>query len=347
MGFFAGGQLKRLDLGGGAPQTVAPAPSARGGTWNADGVILFAPTPVGPLVRVPASGGSPVAVTTLDRQQGHRWTSFLPDGRHFLFYAQGTPDTAGIYLGALDGSAPHRLTAADAAGVFLPSVRSTGPGSADARTASERGWLLWVRAGTLVAQRLDVARAALTGEPVTLADAVVVDPSASVAAVSVSAIGLVAYRSGAGSRRQLVWVDRSGQALDPLCAPDENELRNPTVSPDGQRVAVFRTVQGNTDLWLLDGTRTSRFTFDAAPDLFPIWSPDGRRIALDSSRTGTRDLYVKAASGAGVEEVLVVSPQTKIPTDWSADGRFLLYFSIGPQTNRDLWVLPLEGDRTP
>jgi eukaryotic-like serine/threonine-protein kinase len=204
-----------------------------------------------------------------------------------------------------------------------------------------------VRAGTLVAQRLDLARAALTGDPVTLADPVVVDANA--AAVSVSASGLVAYRSGAGSRRQLTWVDRSGQALGPLGAPDENGLSAPSLSPDGQRVAVARTVQGNTDLWLLDGTRMSRFTFDAALDRFPIWSSDGTRIAFDSNRTGTRDLYVKAASGAGVEEVLVASPQTKAATNWSSDGRFLLYSSTDPPTNTnfDLWVLPLDGDRTP
>jgi Tol biopolymer transport system component len=346
--FFANGQLKRIDLEGGAPQTVAPAPGARGGTWNADGVILFAGSVSGPLVRVPASGGPPVAATTLAEQQaGHRLPSFLPDGRHFLFYAQGTPDTAGIYLGTLDAPDTHRLTAADVAGVFLPSVRSTGPGSAEARTASEGGWLLWVRAGTLVAQRLDLARAALSGDPVTLADAVAVDGIFNAAAVSASASGLVAYRTGAGSRRQLTWVDRSGQALGPLGAPDETGLLNPSVSPDGQRVAVARTVQGNSDLWLLDGARTSRFTFDAAQDRVPLWSPDGTRIAFASNRAGTYDLYLKAASGAGVEEGLLASPQTKIPTDWSADGRFLLCHSVDPQANSDLWVLPLEGDRTP
>ena len=210
IGFFASGQLKRIDLGGGAPQTVAAAPTVRGGTWNADGVMLFA-TPPGPLLRVPASGGAPVAVTTFAGQASHRWPSFLPDGRHFLFYAQGAPDSAGIYLGALDAPDTHRLTAADAAGVFLPSGRSTGSASAEARGASEGGWLLWVRAGTLVAQRLDVARAALTGDPVTLADAVAVDAAFNVAAVSVSASGLVAYRSGAGGRRQLTWVDRWGR----------------------------------------------------------------------------------------------------------------------------------------
>jgi Tol biopolymer transport system component len=347
VGFFADGQLKRLDLGGGAPRTLAPAPFARGGTWNADGVIVFAPSFTGPLVRVPASGGAPVAVTTLDRQQGHRVPAFLSDGRHFLFYALGMPDTTGIYLGTLDAPDTHRLTAADTAGVFLPAGRRAGPGSANARPASDGGWLLWVRVGTLVAQRLDLAQATLTGDPVTLADPVIVDGAGNVAAVSASASGLVAYRTGASSRRQLTWVDRAGTVLGTLGAPDENDLRNPSVSPDGHRAVVSRSVQGNTDLWLLDGTRTSRFTFDAAQDQSPIWSPDGSRIAFNSTRTVARDLYLGAASRAGAEALLLASPQDKGATDWSADGRFLLDHSFDPQIGRDLWVLPMDGDSTP
>ncbi len=349
VGFFADGKLKRLDVasgGAGAPQTLAAAAVGRGGTWNADGVILFAPTGTSPLVRMPASGGSLLAVTTLVRQTTHKLPSFLPDGRHFLFYAQGTPDTAGIFLGALDAPDTHRLTAADTGGVFLPSVRTTASGSADAGARSEGGWLLWVRSGTLVAQRLNLAQAALTGEVVTLADPVVVDASANAAAVSASADGLVAYRTGRGNRQQLTWVDRSGKALGTQGAPDDS-LLTPSVSPDGQRVAAARTVQGNTDLWLLDGPRATRLTFDAPRDEFAIWSPDGRQMAFASNRAGPRDLYLQMASGGSAEERLVVSPQTKIPTDWSADGRFLLYYSIDPQTNRDIWVLPLTGDRTP
>ena len=141
-------------------------------------------------------------VTTLDRQVSHRWPVFLPDGRHFLFYAQGPPDTGGIFLGALDAKTPTRLTAADTAGTYLPG----GPGRAEA--LGEGGWLLWVRGGTLVAQGLDLARLALTGDSVPLADAVTVD--AIRGAVSVSATGLVAYRAGGASRRQLTWRDRSG-----------------------------------------------------------------------------------------------------------------------------------------
>ena len=342
MGFFTVTALKRIDLGSGAPQTLAPVNNGRGGTWNADGVIVFASTgPVG-LMRVSATGGAATAVTTLGlpQERGHVAPSFLPDSRRFLFYVRADPDTAGIYLGSLDGSAPIRLTAADSAGVSLPA----GPRPTEA--SREGGWLLWVRAGTLVAQRLDTAQAALTGEPVTLADGVAVDNGLQ-SAVSVAATGLVAYRTGAGSQRQLTWVDRSGTARGTVGDPDAT-LQEPRVSPDGRRVAVRRTVQGNQDLWLLDGARASRFTFEAAPDQFPVWSPDGTRIAFRSTRAGVAgDLYQNLTSGVGVDERLVASDQEKNPTSWSADGRFLLYHSNDPQSYGDLWVVPMVGNHTP
>ena len=163
-----------------------------------------------------------------------------------------------------------------------------------------------------------------------------------------AATGLVAYRTGTSSLRQLTWIDRSGAARGTVGDPDGSNLSSPRVSPDGRRVALFRTVQGNTDVWLLDGARTSRFTFDAATDDRPLWSPDGTRIVFRSIReNNASDLYQKLTSGAGAEERLVTSDQLKIATSWSADGRFLLYFSIDPQTGYDLWVLPMVGAHTP
>ena len=296
MGFFADNKLKRVDLAGGSPQTLTNATN-RGGTWSPDGVILFTPTTASPLFRIPASGGEAVAVTKLEKQASHRFPQFLPGGRQFLFYALGTPETQGIYLGSLDAPETKRLTAADAAGVYDPA-----------------GWLLFIRGGTLLAQRLDLTRRELTGDPVTVADPVAIDGTTFASAVSVSAAGLVAYRSGGANRRQLTWFDRAGKALGTVGAPDENDLTAPRLSPDGRRVAVYRTVQGNTDIWLLDADRTTRFTFDPSLDRFPIWSPDGSRIVFDSNRKGHRDLYQKPSSGAGSEELLVESPQDKTAT---------------------------------
>ena len=331
--FFANGQLMRIDLGGGPPRVLAPAQGGgRGGTWNEDGVLVFAPTAGGPLFRVGADGGNAVAVTTLERQASHRWPVFLPDGQHFVFYAQGGPDTGGLHLATLDGGTPTRLTAADTAGTYLPAA-----------AGRDGGWLLWTRGATLQAQRLDLTRRALTGDPVTLTDAVAYDPDIFRSAVTSSATGLVAYRTGIASRRQLNWVDQRGKVLATQGPPDESNLRDPRIAPDGRRVAVQRTVQGNTDLWLLDGARATRLTFDAGVDRFLVWSPDGSRIVFDSNRTGVRDLYQKEASGAGVETRLVTSSQTKTATDWSADGRFLLFTSFDPQTAGNLWAQEMDA----
>jgi Tol biopolymer transport system component len=340
VGFFADNKLKRIDIGGGSPQTLADTEN-RGGTWSSDGTILFARTSNSSLFRIPASGGSPAAVTKLDKQSSHRFPQFLPGGRQFLFYAQGTPETSGIYLGSLDSPGTKRLAAADTAGAYFSEQAAS-----TARTRSPDGWLLFIRAGTLLAQRLDLGRGELTGDPVTVADPVTFDGAFNVGAFSVSATGLVAYRSGGAGQRQLLWFDRSGKTVGTLGASDANNLSSPRLSPDGRRAAVFRTVQGNADIWLLDSTRSTRFTFDPSRDLFPIWSPDGSRIVFDSNRKGHRDLYVKPSDGSGSEELLLESPQDKTANDWSRDGRFLLYQSNDPQTAAyDLWVLPMEGDR--
>jgi Tol biopolymer transport system component len=322
IGFFTDTALKRFDLAGGAPQTVAPASSGTGGTWTSDGFIVFAPSPSSPLMRVSAAGGAAAAVTMFGPQQiGHRWPYALPDGQRFLFYAGGPPDTAGIYVGALDGTTPTQLTPAESAGVYHPG-----------------GWLLWVSGRALLAQRLDINRATLVGEPVTVDNEVAVN-NFERSAVSVSATGMVAYRTGGARQRQLAWFDASGKPLGTVGPPDATWGR-PRVSPDGQRVIVARTVQGNQDLWMLDAMRPSRFTFDAATDDISIWSPDGTRIVFTSTRTGGGDLYEKLASGAGAEQRFVASDEVKTPSSWSRDGRFILFHSTDPQTSSDLWVAP-------
>jgi eukaryotic-like serine/threonine-protein kinase len=329
IGFFADGRLKRLDIGG-SPQALSTVGNIRGGSWNKEGIILVGRVNQG-LFRVSAAGGEAVPVTKLDRQISHRFPYFLPDGRRFLFYSQGTPETGGLYLGSLDSAEIKRVAAAaDTSAAYTPA-----------------GWLVWIRAGTLVAQHLDLERGELTGDPVVLVDPVTFDAGTFAGAFSVSATGLIAYRSGNAGRHQLSWFDRSGKMLGAIGAPDESGLSAPRLSPDGRRVAVWRTVQNNSDVWLLDGARTSRFTFDAALDRYPVWSPDGSRIVFDSNRKGTRNFYVKPSSGASSEELFLETPQDKTGADWSADGRFFLYHAGDAQTTFDIWVMPLEGDHKP
>jgi Tol biopolymer transport system component len=197
-----------------------------------------------------------------------------------------------------------------------------------------------------VAQRLDLERRTLAGDPVTLADDVRLTANNFSAGWSMTVPGLVAYRTGGGAARQLRWMDPSGTTLETVGDPD-GSARNPRVSPDGRRVVVERTLQGNVDLWLLDGTRQSRLTFDQARDRVPVWSPDGARIVFRSTRTGVADLYQMRANGAGGEERFVAGDQLMTPTSWSPDGRFVLYMRTDSQANADLWVVPMVGDHTP
>jgi Tol biopolymer transport system component len=338
IGFFADGKLKRIDLGSGDPQVLADAPSGRGGTWNRDGVIVFAPIGVAggvsPLMRVMATGGAPVAVTRVAADQGsHRWPQFLPDGRHFLFLvAFGRPGTEGVYMGTLDGGEPMRVLAAPTAAVFAP------PGA-----------LLWVRQGVLVSQRFDPANGMVTGEPIPVAQAVGSDEGVARGAFAVSANGVLAHRPGGGERRQLVWVDRAGVARGTEGPPDENGLSNPELAPDGRRVAVQRTVQGNQEIWLMEVGRgvASRFTFGGGNDTFPLWSPDGRQVVFSSTHSGSIDLFEKPASGVADEKALLVSAEPKMPLAWSPDGRLLLYATQRPPTGADIWALPLGGELRP
>ena len=334
VGFFADGKLKRIDVTGGSPQELADAPAGRGGGWNSDGTIVFAPTNAGPLWRLPTSGGQPVEFTKLDvpRQGSHRLPQFLPDGRHFLFWASGIPDAQGIYLASLDGSEPKRLTAADAAGAY-----------------TEPGLLLFNQRGGLVARQLDVASGALTGDPMRLAESVDYDTSFGLGGFSVSAAGRMSYRASGVEQRQLRWFDRTGKPVGVAGEPDVTRLSSPALSPDGRNVAVGRDVQNNYDVWLIDVLRggATRFTLDAAVEIYGVWSPDGMRIVFNSNRKGPYNLYMEPSSGAGSEELLLDSPGVKQPMDWSRDGRFVLYQEGVARTGWDLWALPMSGDRKP
>ncbi len=287
-------------------------------------------------MRVPDVGGEVAPVTRYQfREGGHRFPQFLPDGRHFLYYMADAPGR-GVYVGTVDGPDRRRLFDADAAAVFVPPAQ-----------------VLFLRAGSLFAQRFDPDKAALDGTPVPVAEGVAVDNSG-VGAISASTVGSIAYRIGvAGRERQLTWFDRSGNQVGRPQAPDSASPLNPSLSPDGRHVALNRSVNGNADIWLHDLTRgvLSRFTSDPLPEIYPVWSPDGRRIVFarptpNPQGQGFR-LYQKPTSGTGEETLLLETSQNMIPIDWSRDGRFLLYETQGPSGAWDMWALPMERNGKP
>ena len=331
IGFAAEGKLKRVSLEGGTPKVLADAPQFRGASWNTDDVIVFTPNSGSGLFRISSSGGTATPVFPLaSGAESQRSPRFLPDGRHFLFYTLGKEP--GIYLGSLDAKegsgGPVRVTAADTAGEYLPS-----------------GWLLWVQQSVLLARRFNVASGTLSGDAIPVAQPVA-SGYAIAPALSVSRTGLIAWCASTSPRRQLVWFTRFGASTGVLGEPDEFNALYPEISPNGRRVAVTRGIGGpGGDIWLVDAVRQIRFTYDPADDRFPIWSPDGARVAFSSNRRGVYDLYARQADGSAPEELLLSSPEIKIPNSWSPDKRFILYYSA--HNSGDLMVLPLEGDRTP
>jgi Tol biopolymer transport system component len=338
IGFFADGKLKKIPAAGGSPEVLCDARDGRGGSWSRAGVIVFAPDAVGPLFRVSASGGTPNQVTSLDstrHETGHRWPCFLPDGRHFLFVAM--PERQGnfdAYAGSLDSRDRGFIVSA-----------GTAP------TYAAPGYLLYVRNASVVAQRFDARRLSFSGEPVTVGEAP--SPSSYFYAaprVTASDDGVMAH-SGAGlPNTELKWFDRLGHPAGTIPAPP-GRYEGVRLSPDGKRLCVDRRSSASAvDLWLLDLDRPvpTRFTFGPSMNQTGAWSPDGSRIAFNSNRLGPTDIYVKAVGGAGQEQPLLISSGLfKNLSQWTQDGRFLVYDEPQPRTGWDLWLLPTEGDHKP
>ncbi|HEV2198793.1 MAG TPA: protein kinase [Bryobacteraceae bacterium] len=338
IGFFAAGKVERMDLAGGAPLTICDVPggSGRGAAWTNDGRIIVGSI-AGGLWQVSASGGPPSPLTKLDPahdEGSHRWPQLLPGGRFLYWERAGKPEDTGVYAASLARPTERvRLVNTDTAAFY-------GPGG------DGKSYLLWVRGGTLVAQVLDVASLRLAGEPHPLADPVAKISIINGANVAASANGVLFYGTSNTSSR-LRWLDRTGKLLGEVGEPGEYSMFR--LSPDGRSAVIARDVPGGVDLWLLEVQRgvSSRFTFRPGTNAYPVWSPDGRTILFSGGSGGMNNLLSKESSGAGDEQRLTQSPNVQDPSDWSADGRWSLYYAIAPETGFDLWVLPMTPDGKP
>jgi Tol biopolymer transport system component len=353
IGFFIGGKLKRIGVTGGPPITICDVPSFLGGSWNrADEIVVGT---IGGLMKVSAAGGSPTVLTRGDFAVA---PSFLPDGRRFVYLRPfAGPGKAGIYLGTLDETHergfPNRLLAVNTPALYAPSAGRGGSGylifgHSNAPTPNF--------VGPLLAQPFDPERLKVTGDAVAIAEPVT---NYSVSATGVLVYSLsdalpdIAMLNGARGviHGQLAWFDRQGKILGRF--GDPGSYRHVALSPDGTRVAFDRADPQNStvrNLWLYDLGRgvTTRFTFDTAWDSDAIWSPDGSRIVFASNRGSGWELYQKASNLAGEDKLLLSKSKLNdgfglLPTSWSPDGRFVLYFELA--TSSKQWLLPVGGSQ--
>jgi Tol biopolymer transport system component len=328
LGFFAQDKLRRIDENGGMAEAIANVPGnfAAAGVWGADGKILFTAGNLLTLFQVDVNGGQPVAVTKLEgRELGHFWPALLPDGRHFLY---GAPNGGPVYVTNFSATERKQILDDAAHAVYVPL--KSGP-----------GYLVYVRKGSLMAQRFDTSSLQLLGEARLIAEGV--EP----AEFTVSNEGTLAFRSGEAMGAELNSFSRAGAPVASFGkqAGNPGEMR---FSPNGRVVAVAQTVNRTTDIYLRDLERNtvSRLTFNGGR--FPLWTSDGTRIVFDKPD----GVYLKSASGGGDEQRIFEDSKEngaiRNMSDLSPDGQLLMVGRSDPKTGFDMWILhePLSSSST-
>ena len=339
--FQTPGKLRRIDLADGTVQTITEIINdIRGfdGTAAPDGTVLFFNGGTG-ILRLAANQTAPTVLPgyepTVDRVD--RWPFFLPDGKHFLFLATSNDQTRSmVFVGSTSDTERKQLVAADSNAMFT-------------RTASGAGYIIFVREGALLAQNFDTDTNSTIGEPFRVLDRIRFNIN-SRAFVSVSENATLVFDPfGEGESRQLTWFDRSGKQDETVGNEGLNQRFR--LSPDQRLVAVTRSTDGRVtnDLLVLDIARgsSSRLNSGDTSVTEEIWSPDSSRIAFSARRGVNYQIVQKLASGAGQEEVLIDSKDQIYPASWSPDGKFILFVRVDVTTKRDIWILPLDGDRKP
>ncbi len=341
VGFFAADKLKKIAVGGGTADTICDAAAGRGGAWNRDGVIVFAPGSFGPLMQVKAEGGAAEPATQLDASRGevgHRFPRFLPDGRHFL-YASFPMHDGGYdsWMGTVGSKERTLVVSSDGVPSFTPPDR-----------------LVYRRTKTLFVQSFDPRAGRVSGEPRALVEAGLWEGFMASPTSSAGGGGVLAFCPLLDVSTELVWFSLDGVQGDtiPLPAAQYNEVR---FSPDGTRVATARYERDNplasgSDVWLVDLARKSgsRVTFDPQFEFAPVWSPDGRTIFYNGNKTGGYLIYRLSAEGAG-EAAAISKPQglAQQPDDITPDGRRIVFESQEAKTGRDLWILDTTSGAPP
>jgi Tol biopolymer transport system component len=337
IGFVTPEALKKVSVSGGTPITLCPISRGRGASWSEGDVIVLTTSPSSGLFKMPATGGEPQPLTTLDAAKNefsHRWPQVLPGGREVLFTsvtgANDANDAGTLEIVDLESGEREVVHRGGTYGRYLAN-----------------GFLAYVNEATLFAAPFDLEKREFARTPAPVIQGIA---AASGAQYDVSDNGTLVYvEGGTGTQKyELVRTDRRGAATS--LTGDLQTFVEPRFSPDGRHLAVQILTGPTSDSWVYDlerGTAT-RLTFNPGNDAVPVWSPDGASIVFSSDKEGAASLYRKQADGSGDEERLTTAAGgAQWVSSWSPDGRFLLYTEVNTPTGNDIVYLPLDGDRKP
>ena len=336
IGFAAGGRLQRVSVAGGAPRSITEAPQARGASWGEDGTIVYAPTPRSGLWRVPVEGGTPTKVTGPNADEdNHRWPQILPDGRTVLFTVQlpsGRGDESRIDVISLETGRQKTIVRGGTYGRYLPT-----------------GHIVFASRGAIFAAPFDLDALALSGPPVSaLEDVRMGYDSTGVAQLDFASTGTAVYVAPHARlrRSRLWWVDRRGLTT-PVPGPHPGIRSSLALSPKGSRLIAEVTDGSGVNLWLHDLRRQTWMPLTSDKDCFsPVWSPGGDRFAFTSNREGPLNLFWMPTEG-GTAQRLTRNADWQHPTDWSGDGQVVFFHEQGPDSQWDIWEVPIGGQPRP
>jgi len=347
LAFFAGGKLKRINRSGDGLRILADAPNPRGGAWGGAGrsIIVFAPTPNGPLSSIPGNGGFVGPLTTLTASDvSHRWPRFLPDGRHFVYLADSPrADDRVLMLGSLGEEASIPLEQADSSAEFV-YLRSVG---------ARHSQLLFVRKGKVHAVPFDTNPMQPAGAAVPVELSVRVDEQKYL--FLSAAEDVMAYAGGVATQWPRVdIVSRRGVRVRRIESGDDLGVTyvDARISPNRRYIALTslsdNPSRGSRSIWVYDLVHNTRerLTTRETNALGPVWSPDGARLAFASNRGNKATLIVTTLAGRREETVWTIEGGELMPMDWSHEGHFLMAMHVS-DAGSEIAVLPLAGNRTP